>query len=401
MRKYTALGMMALLLSGWMSHSNAADNSRLSINTAVNHTSYSSPGFVTLANEKRSVARSVAREISPAELTRQLQKHQGSVSVATLLQDVQSLSHSFVGQARRAEKSVLSKKGLANANDTLLELRIAAPSMMTQLQGGVEPLYAYEPDGDESTWQYIEAYDSRGGLHMLDVWNMPDRPVVVVDINAKKDLQLGLAQMQQVFAQTKVRSLQMNSLQMNEGLANESLMNESLMDTTQVTILDQIRLNDDEEPWISGKAEVYAIVSGVDPSRDEPALDIVDMPYLDYDGKTYYPNQVMVYWARYRWGAANIILMEHDDNTNYQQLAQKLLSAAAEILSALGQPEIGALVALGSGIVAAMPDHWFSNDDDYLDSFYTLEKSIQYTNRMGAAGNAMSTLRPYTLSDSQ
>ncbi len=396
MRKYTALGMMALLACGWMSNSNAADFSRPVVNATVNNTSYSSPGYVTLAKEKRSVARSVAREISSAELTRQLQKHQGSVPVSSLLNEVNGFSSSFIGEAQRAERSVLSKKGLTVTNDTLLELRIAAPQMMDQLQEGMEPLYAYEPDGDESTWQYIEAYDSRGGLHLLDVWNMPDRPVVVVDINARKDLELGLAKMQQVFTQAKVKSFQANSFQMNE-----SVMNDSQMDTTQVTILDQIRLNDDEEPWISGKAEVYAIVTGVDPSRDEPALDIVDMPYLDYDGKTYYPNQVMVYWARYRWGAANIILMEHDDNTNYQELAKKLLSAAAEILSALGQPEIGALVALGSGIVAAMPDHWFSNDDDYLDSFYTLEKSIQYTNHMGAAGNAMSSLRPHTLSDSQ
>ncbi|WP_020410545.1 DUF3103 family protein [Hahella ganghwensis] len=388
MRKYTALGMMAFLACSWMFNVNAAevaDSSRASVKAVSSPSSYAPPGFISLANEKRSIASTVARELSTKDLVDQLQRSQGSVSVNNLVRNVTGLSRSFVGQAQRAENRVLSKKGLIGSGETLLELRIAAPEMMTQLQQGVEPLYAYEPDGDESTWQYIEAYDSRGGLHMLDVWNMPDRPIVVVDINAQKDLQLGLAKMQSVFKQAKGQSFQLNMAQAD----------------TQVTILDSIRLNDDEEPWISGKAEVYAVVSGVDPSRDEPALDIVDMPYLDHDGKTYYPNQVILYWDRYRWGAANIILMEHDDNTNYQQLAQKLLSAAAEILSALGQPEIGALVALGSGIVAAMPDHWFSNDDDYLDSFYTLEKSVNYANYMGAAGNAMSSMRPYTLSDSQ
>ena len=64
----------------------------------------------------------------------------------------------------------------------------------------------------------------------------------------------------------------------------------------QTTQLKKIRLSDDQEPWISGKAEIYAIVTGVNPSRDEPALDLVEMPYLDYDNKDYYPNQIVIHW---------------------------------------------------------------------------------------------------------
>ncbi|WP_431688827.1 DUF3103 domain-containing protein [Hahella sp. NBU794] len=385
MRKNTALGFVTLLACSFMSNITAAETVTINnspSNVPAIHSKFVPPGFIKLANEKRMMASAAAREINPADLVRQLKENNGSVSVANVLKDVKGLSSSFVNQAQSAERSVLNKKGIRTKGETLLELRIAAPQMMSQLQEGVEPLYAYEPDGDESSWQYIEAYDSNGGLHLLDVWNMPEQPVVVVDINAKKDMQLGLAQMRQVFSRSASKSIQINKAQ---------------SDSIDVTILDSIRLEDDEEPWISGNAEVYAIVTGVDPSRDEPALDIVDMPYLDEDGKTYYPNQVVVYWDRYRWGAANIILMEHDDNTNYQTLAQKLLTTAAEVLSALGQPEIGALVALGSGIVELMPEHWFSNDDDYLDSFYTLEKSMHYGNHMGVSGNAMTTMRPYTL----
>ncbi|ABC29192.1 conserved hypothetical protein [Hahella chejuensis KCTC 2396] len=385
MRKSTALGFVTLLACSFMSTITAAETAPVDnspANVPAIHSKFTPPGFIKLANEKRMMASAAAREINPADLVRQLKENNGSVSVANVLKDVKGLSNSFVNQAQSAERSILSKKGVRTKGETLLELRIAAPQMMSQLQEGVEPLYAYEPDGDESTWQYIEAYDSNGGLHLLDVWSMPERPVVVVDINAKKDMQLGLAQMREVFSRSASKSIQINKAQ---------------SDSINVTILDSIRLGDDEEPWISGNAEVYAIVTGVDPSRDEPALDIVDMPYLDEDGKTYYPNQVVVYWDRYRWGAANIILMEHDDNTNYQTLAQKLLTTAAQVLSALGQPEIGALVALGSGIVELMPEHWFSNDDDYLDSFYTLEKSMHYGNHMGVSGNAMTTMRPYTL----
>nr|WP_269147700.1 DUF3103 family protein [Vibrio coralliirubri] len=35
----------------------------------------------------------------------------------------------------------------------------------------------------------------------------------------------------------------------------------------------------------------------------EPQIDLVEMPYLDYDKQTYYPNQTVIFWPRYRWGA--------------------------------------------------------------------------------------------------
>jgi hypothetical protein len=92
-----------------------------------------------------------------------------------------------------------------------------------------------------------------------------------------------------------------------------------------------------------------------------------------------------------------VILMEHDDDTNYQTLVGNLFTIASEILNTLGQPTIGSLVALGSGLVSAMPSSWFTNDDDYVDSFYTLEQGVSYTNRYGAGGNSLVTLRPYTL----
>ena len=40
--------------------------------------------------------------------------------------------------------------------------------------------------------------------------------------------------------------------------------------------------------WISGSAEIYAVVSGVFDASNSPQLKIVDMPYLDNDGTTYH-----------------------------------------------------------------------------------------------------------------
>src|ERR1700712_4102302 len=149
------------------------------------------------------------------------------------------------------------------------------------------------------------------------------------------------------------------------------------------TRLDSIRLTDDEEPWISGAAEIYAITSGVI-GDNGPELRIVDMPYLDDDGTTYTPHQIVIDWTDYSYQAANIQLFEHDDSTNYQDLVTALITAVGAIGSLAGKPQIQAITEIANRIIAAMPASWFSNDDDYVDTFYTIEKTSSYTGYVGA-----------------
>lgn len=340
---------------------------------------------VSLAADKREVALTLAKQdpVLRKALASRLSSEQLAVDLKQWLSTVPAPA-SVTGVAERADLSIRRLKGLDRELDSLLQLRLASASMLTALQQGVDPLYAYEPDGDDSQWRFIEAFDGLGRVHRLDVHRMPDQPVLVVDIDARRDLAAGIKLMREQLVTLGQRPLPV-------------LDTAAAVPSTPVTILDRIYLNNDEEPWISGNAEVYAIVNGVDPSRDAPQLDIVDMPYLDTDGRTYLPNQVLIFWERYRWAAANVILMEHDDNTSYQELVSYLFNVASQILTAIGQPEIGALVALGSGLVDRMPGEWFTNDDDYVDSFYTLEKNLTYTNHTGARGNAVVSLRPYAL----
>ena len=143
-----------------------------------------------------------------------------------------------------------------------------------------------------------------------------------------------------------------------------------------------------------------AIVNGVDPSRDEPVLDIVDMPYLDHDGTTYSPNQVVIHWERYRWAAADMILMEHDDGTNYKDLATALLNAASAIMRLIPDPAVqgyAVIPEITNGIISAMPDKWFTNDDDFVDVYYTILEGNTYNGLRGASGNATITLAPLTI----
>ncbi|MCY1019133.1 DUF3103 domain-containing protein [Pyxidicoccus sp. MSG2] len=344
---------------------------------------------VSLAADKREMALTLAKQDAALrrDLASRLSGEQLAVDLKQWLSTVPSQA-SVKAAAERADLNIRQRKGLEGEVDSLLQLRLASASMLELLKQGVEPLYAYEPDGNDATWQFIEAFDRFGGVHRLDVHRMPEQPVLVVDIDGRKDLAAGIKLMRErlvAYGQRPMPTL------------NVGATATATATSTPVTMLDRIYLHDDEEPWISGNAEVYAIVNGVDPSRDEPALDIVDMPYLDTDGTTYYPNQILIFWDRYRWAAANVIIMEHDDNTNYQELVASLFTIASQILTAVGQPEISALVALGSGLVQSMPSNWFTNDDDYVDSFYTLEKGITYTNHAGAGGNAVVYLRPYAI----
>ncbi|TQF12108.1 DUF3103 family protein [Myxococcus llanfairpwllgwyngyllgogerychwyrndrobwllllantysiliogogogochensis] len=372
------IGMVVALL---VCLSEASQAQAAALNSAASRERIS----VSLAADKRELALTLAKQDSVLrrDLASRLSGEHLAVDLKQWLSTVSAPS-SVTAVAGRADLTIRQRKGLERELDSLLQLRLASASMLPALKRGVEPLYAYEPDGNDSQWQFIEAFDRLGGVHHLDVHRMPEQPVLVVDIDSRRDLAAGIKLMRERLVALGQRPMPLQPVS-------------AAATSTPVTMLDRIYLNDDEEPWISGDAEVYAIVNGVDPSRDEPQLDIVDMPYLDKDGRTYSPNQVLIFWDRYRWAAANVVLMEHDDNTNYQELVSHLFTIASQILTALGHPEISALVALGSGLVDRMPSEWFSNDDDYVDSYYTVEKNHFYTNHGGARGNAVVSLRPYEI----
>jgi len=148
-----------------------------------------------------------------------------------------------------------------------------------------------------------------------------------------------------------------------------------------------VRLSDDEEPWIKGAAEIYSIVSGVG-LDDKPQVDIVQMPYLDYDDTTYYPGQILVNWSHFKWNAVDAVMMEEDDGTNYRALAQAIASA---LLTLLDGVQYAPMV---NAILEAIPDSWWTDDPDYADSWYLLTKQTN-ERRNGARANGVITYAPY------
>lgn len=353
-----------------------------------------------IAQQKRALALQLSESYAELETTlkTEISAQNLSISVSTLFEE--QPDSDFSQQMVVADAQIRSMKGIEDFTEQLLQLRIADASMIKEWQEGQSPLFAFEPKGNDASWQYIEAFDVYGQVHQLDVYQMPDVPVFVVDSNSEVELRAGLqamrAQMNALGQSTTLTTVESGSVAA-QAMARSS---DNSAEPISTTVLKKIRLADDKEPWISGSAEIYAIVTGINPSRDEPTIDLVEMPYLDYDKQDYFPNQVMIQWSRYRWGAADLILMEQDDGTDYKELAKLLVKVAEEVLKLIPDPEVQAyaiIPQITGKIIDAIPDGLLVNDDDYVDVFYTLMQDTSYVDHPGASGNAVATFEPLTI----
>jgi hypothetical protein len=276
--------------------------------------------------------------------------------------------------AAKLDREILQAKGISRYLDTILEIRLAFPELGLPENGDF--LIAYVPSGNEKTWTEIEAFDINGTVHRLNAKEVPNQQVLVVGLNARNDVRAGISMMND---ELQAAGLQTQVAQ-SRGLA--------------VAKLNYIRLNDDQEPWILGDAEIYAMVNGISPEASKANIIALELPYLDNDGENYYPNQVLIVWDNYRYKAANINFYEHDDSTSYKEIVALLVKEIGAVV-----PEYQYIFEIASKIIQLMPDKWFSNDDDYVDVFYTLEMGKTYTNYQGASRNATITLVPYTISE--
>ncbi|RJE76098.1 hypothetical protein BGP78_13880 [Pseudoalteromonas sp. MSK9-3] len=345
-----------------------------------------SPKEFQVIDIKKQISKVIASQIQA--LTPRLQTMMSEQRLSIPLQ-ASLMSGRAAEQVNVASSYTRMLKGLNVNNNAIFQLRLADSAMLAPWSSGEKPLIAFAPKGDDTSWLYIEAYDHDGNVHLLDAQTMPLQPVLIVEIDGRKSAREGLAIMQSIFAQ-------------NQDTETSAIItsSENDADVLSTSNLKRIRLNDDKEPWISGNAEIYAVVTGVSPTRDEPILDIVDMPYLDNDGRDYTPNQTLIHWNRYRWQAADVLLMEQDDNTNYQTLATTFLDIVTQAMRAIPDPNVqgyAIIPQLTNQLIKAMPAHWFSNDDDYVDVFYTLFEGQNYNNHMGASGNAKVTIKPLNI----
>lgn len=304
-----------------------------------------------------------------------------SVPFATLLRDYRETWPATANGAVAARIDALDAalrraKGIEAYSKGILELRLVSPCAPSRADFE-DVLVAVEPEGQERSWSAIPAVSVSGRRATLGVWEKPAVPVLVPGVSDREDLAAGVAYL-------------------NDGLKAAGFA-AAATGTGQCTKLTRAWVDEDEEPWIKGAAETYALVSGIDPSVAKPVISVVDMPWWDYDLKAYYPNQIVIFWDGYRWGAANINLYEHDDGTNYQTVLNGILQAVTQAMNLAGAGAYSWIPQVANAIIQAMPAEWFTDDDDYVDVFYTVEKGRYYSWLYGASGNAHINLAPYTL----
>lgn len=333
-----------------------------------------------LGQYKRALAVDLAQQLKNKELmdllAANLTSRNSSMDLVPCIQNLASKAPSRSSEELwqnvvQLDKEIREIKGIADRVDYILEIRLAFP----QRGWSEDLLVTYIPSGNERSWKHIEAFDAAGNVHYLDVHKAPETQVLVVGLNARRDMQAGLALM-------------------NEELRKAGMQTAMPEERTglQVAKLDKIHLDDDQEPWVSGDAEIYSLVNGIAPESARANVIAMDMPYLDDDEKDYYPNQVLIVWNNYRYKAANINFYEHDDGTNYKEIVAMLIEKIGNVV-----PEYKYIFEIASQIIKLMPDQWFTNDDDYVDVFYTLEMGKTYTDYMGASRNAKITLVPYVI----
>jgi len=262
-----------------------------------------------------------------------------------------------------ANAEILRAKGLPAATGSVLEVRRAgAPGAVSLVAAEV---------GDDAV-EAVPAYDRAGARHTLDARVAPAVPVAVVGVDESRTLAAGI---DVVRGELAARGL------------NGPAPLRAAADGFWTTRVMSVRLKDDEEPWIKGDAEIYSIVTGVGVDS-KPRVDIVQMPYLDDDGHDYYPGQILVDWSHFRYNAVDAVMMEEDDGTNYRALAQAIATALLTILDGVQY------APMVNAILDAIPDSWFTDDPDYVDSWYVLTRQSN-ERRTGARGNGTISFQPY------
>ncbi|MFD4670721.1 DUF3103 family protein [Lentzea sp. NPDC058450] len=259
------------------------------------------------------------------------------------------------GAVPNAERQIAKAKGLPDGKGLVTFRHAGATSG--------ERLVAAAPDDDNA--KTIKAYDRNGDVHELTTAHEPNQPLTIVDIDVERAVHRGMDVIKQAMPTEQTRQL-------------------AGYWATQVT---RISVSDVQEPWFKGDAEIFALVSGFGPDG-KVRVDPVTMPYLDDENTTYSPNQLLVHWNNYKYDLADVVLMEDDGDTNYKALAQALAAALLTIVDG------GAYIPLVSAVLDAIPDSWYTDDPDYVESWYTLsEQGGGVLN--GASGRGWMDTRPY------
>ncbi|WP_406841601.1 DUF3103 family protein (plasmid) [Streptomyces sp. AHU1] len=341
------------------------------------------PAAATVATAQDQAARAIARSLSDSDWRARIQHAALTADEVPVTALANRSDKGLKSALAAADHQIAAAKGLDAGIGSLLRLRLGDRAMRGALSAGKEPWVAPATTDDNAAT--IVAYDSRGRAHTLNARHVPARPVYVVDIDGSKALAVGLSVLNRQLRHYGLTSAAAAPAPKAEATSRQQA--QAAAGGFWTTRISAVELSDDEEPWIKGDAEIYTLVTGF--GQDGTVrVDPVDMPYLDNDGTVYRPSQILVNWSNYKYNLADAVMMEDDGSTNYRDLAKAIATALLTIT------DQGTYVPLVNAILDAIPNDWWTDDPDYVDSWYTLASSDNGT-RYGARGNGWMTVEPY------
>lgn len=360
MKKITFSGLALTL--GLLTSTNALANNTMMVSEAANY--------------KADMAMSLQQQLLDPEFKQRLLAQLAQAKTPILFSNV---------MANKLSQDTQQMLDVASTQGLYPEVWLHTPNVSTS-NNSADLLIAYVPEGDEDQWQFIPAIDAATGESLqLDVDQAPERPVLVVETHGSYSMQYFIADLNTQLSNLTPR------LSYQADISNQAL--NTSIETTKLT---KISLKNDQEPWIKGGAEIFTIVAGVF-DNNNPSIKAVGLPYLDHDNTNYYPNQLIINWNDYDYNAVNFSMYEEDSGTNYKELAKALVTAVGAIGSLAGYPSATAIAEITNRIQDAMPDSWYTDDHDYVDTCYTLVKGESLNDQWCAAGNARISTRPFEL----
>ncbi len=282
---------------------------------------------------------------------------------------------------RQAGRDLRALKGLPEKGGDLLQLRAMLPEGTAMKDVVAEQFrIAATPMGEDRRNPSVRTYGADGSVLDIPMDSRPDFPLLLLEVDTRTALREGMAVI-------------------NEGLRAHGLQTAPrarAAETLDVSRLDHIRLAVDNEPNLKGAAEIFAIVSGLQLDEKKPEMRTFEMPWLDHDKTDYYPAQDWIHWGNYRYDAANVQLFEEDGNTNYKTMLTALITVVGSTIGPI-EPTVGMISLIADAVLQAMPDAWFIDEHDYVDSYYLLRRGMTYRAHPGAGRNAVVDLTPVTL----
>ena len=242
-----------------------------------------------------------------------------------------------------------------------------------------EVLFIYNPDAKfDKTQKFVDAYDIDGKVIKLDAIKEPNVPVIIIDNSSNKAHEFKVKAVNEEFQRLGLQDVSSNLIAKKAGSPR--------------TMITKMRLNNDQEYWFAGGAEIYALVTGVKKNnKTAEQVYMYHLPSVDHDGVTYKLNNRLIDWNLIGHDRANITFMEQDygDVSAYIRTAKDLIKKRnARPKNEKDDSKINWFIQLIGDLITSIPDDFFNNDDDDVDVYYSIRKGSSSANLPGTHRNA-------------